>query len=393
MNNCQLGSPSSLPQQTGASTLSLIPIVHHQDRRQWEEYSVNASLQWMNEAHAYDKEVNEALYVDARLNSSQDDRPDSLRWNVTGAIPFIWKGWNATAIPVEDADVYYPAWLTAPAPDFSPFINIDLKNFEYFSRVIEGMLETDRPVLTEVDDGTILGTYDRRFSLSEQQEPHSYLMQPVYDSLTTQRTAVAILTAFFRWGTFFEDVLPAHEEGIIVVVNGTCNQTFSYEMVHGKPSFWGYSDFHDSNYDSMGKDFDIAPFNLAQTDDKKYCQYNVRIFPSDVFMGEHITNDPAYFSLAVVACFFVTSLVFVVYDFLVSRRQKRVSEQATKSTKIVNAIYPANVRQRLMDEASSDSHPFKRARSSDESYSYLPGESGLYKSKPIADLFPDATIL
>ena len=343
----------------------------------------------------YDKEVNEALYMDKRYNTSLtgEPKPEFLRWNVTETNPFIYRFLeNGTAVPVDDADVYYPAWQVAPSPDYSPFINVDLNGFEYFSRVIEGMLETDRPVLTEIDNAFIMDFgYDRRFSVPDLAEPHSYLMQPVYDSLKKDRKAVAVLLGFFRWGNFFENVLPEHEKGIIVVVYGSCNQTFSYEMIQGKPTFLGNEDFHDPSYDGMGVDFEIAPFNLAQTDDKKYCQYNARIFPSDPFRSQHFTNNPYYFATAVVACFAVTTLVFVVYDFLVTKRQKRVMEQATKTTKIVNAMYPANVRQRLMDEASSDSQPFKNMNKMGDSS--VMSDDSIFGSKPIADLFDSATIL
>ena len=374
-----------------------MPIVKHRDRGQWELYSINASRKWLSEGHAYDEEVHEAIYDDTSHASFVLEERESQfpRWDEASTIPFIWKGGeNDTIVPADDADVYYPAWLSAPSPDYAPFINIELKNFPYFSRVIEGMLETDRPVLTEVDDGNLLSiSYDHRFSSLEQEEPHSYLMQPIYDSLKKDREPVAILMAFFRWGNFFEKVLPAHQEGIIIVVYGSCNQTFSYEMIAGKPSFLGNADFHDRQYDAMGKDFEIAPFNLAQTDDKKYCQYNARIFPSDLFKDEHVTNDPVYFAMAVVACFLLTSLVFVIYDCIVSMRQKRISEQAAKTTKIVNAMYPANVRQRLMDEASSDSNQFKSSGRTSECSSFQDCDNGIYKSKPIADLFPEATIL
>lgn len=384
---------------TGASTLTLVPIVTHKDRQQWESFSANTSMQWLSEGHAFDDEVNEALYVDTRYNTSRSGElaPESMRWDVAGASPVIWNFDNGAGVPVADADVYYPAWQVAPCPDYAPFANIDLNSAGYFERVIEGMLETDSPVLTEIGDAWVLDYgYDRRFTPTEMEEPHSYLMQPVYDSLKKDREIVAILLAFFRWGNFFERVIPAYQKGITIVVYGTCNQTFSYDMVNGNPTFLGNEDFHDPRYDEMGEDFDIAPFNLAQTADKKYCQYTVRIFPSEAFENQHLTNDPYYFAVAVIACFAVTTMVFALYDCFVTKRLRRLTDKANRTTKIVNAMYPASVRQRLMNEASSSESqlggrlPFRSKKGGNCETS---DDGSVFGSKPIADLFPDATIL
>jgi hypothetical protein len=46
----------------------------------------------------------------------------------------------------------------------------------------------------------------------------------------------------------------------------------------------------------------------------------------------------------------LTTMVFVVYDCLVERRQTTVMTTATRSNAIVDSLFPANVRDRLMAE-------------------------------------------
>lgn len=423
--------------QTGASTLSINPIVKHQDRPLWENFSVALSQAWLTEAHRADREVNPGLYTDERYelggwsvnrtterietpsfngtggrpggrpgggrpgrNSTNStsgghgrgngrgkwgqggnatsgfDRSDDL-WNVTGITPFIWEmnysGFRAAMrasgngtrpdrskfqMPAKRSDMYLPRWQRAPAPDYRPGTNENFASKNIFKNVIKGMLENDRPVLSEVVEATFLNkNYNKRFDPLTQMEPHSFLLQPIYDTLKTDRKPAAVLSAFFRWGLFFENVLPQTQDGIIVVLNGTCGQTFTYELKGKKAYYLGQGDgFFNSTDKEMCVTFEVAPFAKLEEDNSeggnKYCQYNIQIFPSEEFKDEFFSNDPYYvrtdhyalstpldpssayshipflflfqFSAIVIACFMLTTLVFVIYDVMVTLRNRRV---------------------------------------------------------------------
>jgi hypothetical protein len=55
----------------------------------------------------------------------------------------------------------------------------------------------------------------------------------------------------------------------------------------------------------------------------------LRVYPSDV-MDEYVTSDPVIFTVAAVLIFVFTSLVFLLYDRLVERRQKKVMSTAVQ---------------------------------------------------------------
>ena len=68
---------------------------------------------------------------------------------------------------------------------------------------------------------------------------------PVYNSLTKDRKQVAFLSAFFRWGIFFDDVLPSDQRGIWVVLHSTCGPDYTYEIFGHKAVYMGIGDKHE----------------------------------------------------------------------------------------------------------------------------------------------------
>jgi hypothetical protein len=53
----------------------------------------------------------------------------------------------------------------------------------------------------------------------------------------------------------------------------------------------------------------------------------------------YVTTDPVIFTVAVLI-FVFTSLVFLLYDRLVERRQKKVMSTAVQSSAIVSSLFP-----------------------------------------------------
>lgn len=385
-------------QITGAATLTIHPLVTHSDRPKWEQFSQATYEQWMQESNDYDRTVHPELYLDTRkMDVTRSANKESQRWNVTGIIPRIWTdpdkdGKGAIAPP---ADQYFPEWQRAPAPDYSPFTIMDMGSHPEFGRTIQGMLETDHPVLTVVTDASFLiDKYDRRFPAEEQKEPHSYLLQPLYDDLNLNRTAIGFLSAFLRWGTFFENVLPEHERGVMIVLFGTCGRKFSYILNGYDAVFIGKGDLHDSEYDELSVDFEIVPFaKLEDTiGEQKHCQYSARIYPSDAWKERFYTQQPLQYAAAVTCCFIITAILFVIYDWLVQNRQKKVLDTAERSTAIVSNLFPSGVRETLMKEAiqeDSQSRHLARGKTSGA----LSTSETIFGSSPIAELFPESTIM
>jgi hypothetical protein len=72
----------------------------------------------------------------------------------------------------------------------------------------------------------------------------------------------------------------------------------------------------------------------------------LRVYPSDVMEDvRHVRSR--YLHSGGGAHLVFTSLVFLLYDRLVERRQKKVMSTAVQSSAIVSSLFPSQVRDRL----------------------------------------------
>jgi class 3 adenylate cyclase len=119
------------------------------------------------------------------------------------------------------------------------------------------------------------------------------------------------------------------------------------------------------------------------------------------------------YTVGIVLIFLFTSAVFIHYHIFVTRRQAKVEESAARSNAIVTSLFPAQVRDRLLVEQEGQAKNNKNGRrgSLDIVTNSKYGEPGrnivvldnnddeeavtdkLLRTKPIADLFPNATVM
>jgi len=95
--------------------------------------------------------------------------------------------------------------------------------------------------------------------------------------------------------------------------------------------------------------------------------------------------------------------VFVGYDYLVQRRQQKTLAKAKQTSKIVSALFPSNVRDRLLQDVEDQAKLEEQAREHGKKFEFREhqkhklkafmdeeeqnGISQPYRTKPIADLF------
>ena len=176
----------------------------------------------------------------------------------------------------------------------------------------------------------------------------------------------------------------------------------SADLVNG-PSveYLGNGDLHARAYDSLQK---AAHFNaLDESDDKAdddhHCFFDLNVYPSKEFYESTHSTRPIIYTVAVAVIFFLISMVFVVYDCSVTRRQNKVMTSAQRSNAIVSSLFPAQVRDRLMEDG--DQQAGKKGLAGMTMQAFLSQGTGgvdehaalLNRSRPIADLFPSATVM
>lgn len=137
-------------------------------------------------------------------------------------------------------------------------------------------------------------------------------------------------------------------------------------------------------------------------------------------------NSSMHIILTAVVCgtFFVLLVAFLIFDYVVEKRQHIIFEVAAKSSAIVDGLFPAQVRDRMLNDAKTGDRKPVEASSQPDAMSYisnpieqsksrkgiitessvpvnslsvkqfLAGHAGdAVSTQPIADLFPNTTII
>ncbi|CAB9524168.1 Receptor-type guanylate cyclase gcy [Seminavis robusta] len=266
-------------------------------------------------------------------------------------------------------------------------------------------------------------------------DPLTQVTYPVFDTFHPQTKKVAgMLTTTIFWRLLFANILPASVNGVVCVLSNTLGDAITYRIDGRNATLLGVGDLHDPKYSHMGVTRDIADYMRERATpesssytivplDTSYTSYRIQVYPSQALEDAYITDEPILYATVVACVFFFTSAVFLLYDWLVERRQRKVMDKAVKSTAVVTSLFPAAVHERLFAEDTKSEELSKeintwRAASADMSLNGgQPTVAALMssvtssrgrgaptaeqlvmpprnkKSKPIADKFPDTTVL
>jgi hypothetical protein len=133
---------------------------------------------------------------------------------------------------------------------------------------------------------------------------------------------------------------------------------------------------------------------------EEFCPFTLRAYPSDDMENVYTTSNPIIFTVAAVLIFAFSSLIFIAYDCMVERRQKLVMKTAVQSTAIVSSLFPSVVRDRLypieveLIRSDAPKHGLQSFLSDGSPQEHsVQGADKANRSPPIADLFPDTTVM
>ena len=223
-------------------------------------------------------------------------------------------------------------------------------------------------------------------------------------------------------------------DGVTVVIDNSCNQSVTYEVRGKRVSalalstvqqwvvrrshninyyhylvdqalFLGREDLHDRRYDSTEL---VVPFDvgaLVQDDAKPgECIHTFHIYSSSTFEEAYRSSLPEVLTTVVAGAFFFLILSFFIYDWFVKKRNRKVTTLAARSSEIVSSLFPTPVRDRFIAERGTEStqNAMFHGTVDQRLQSFLAQAEGgveaqnnefMYKSKPIADLYPETTVL
>ena len=89
------------------------------------------------------------------------------------------------------------------------------------------------------------------------------------------------------------DVLSANANGVVVVFENECkNQVFTYQLNGRKPTFLGWGDVHDKQYNKMVSSFKLVNLLSSNSNgllytgllaDNEFCPYTLTAYASDTY--------------------------------------------------------------------------------------------------------------
>lgn len=169
---------------------------------------------------------------------------------------------------------------------------------------------------------------------------------------------------------------------------------------------------HDKRYNAMET---VIPFyDVGEVSDEEamiaaqgHCLYSLHIYPSREFEDRYNSSNPVKATTMLVFAFAFMILTFLMFDCFVVRRNRKLLVAMTRTNAIVSSMFPSNVRDRIFAEAKQEKDDKKDINGKSRLKKFLSsgndeddemdggddGEHYMYKTKPIADLFPETTIL
>jgi Adenylate and Guanylate cyclase catalytic domain len=259
--------------------------------------------------------------------------------------------------------------------------------------------------------------------------PHCHVLQPVFEITNDHSSRPrALLIASIAWDRYLINLLPQGISGITCVLKNSCGQSFTYSLDGNEAFFLGPGDLHDSEYDDTEV---VIPFYSASSSHASttplpgQCLYTYHIYATDQLKAAFETKIPLALTLIIAATFVAMTLSFCAFDICVRRRNLQIETAKSHSDAIISSLFPSNVRDRLYEQSKTENaiapslverpiagsqlaHAKSRLRNFMTDGIIEPSERGasthhgdmddledifMYKSKPIADLFPETTVL
>ena len=240
----------------------------------------------------------------------------------------------------------------------------------------------------------------------------SVVLQPIFGDFN-KNVVEGFYCMVVPWEVYFQRILPDGTHGIDVVLSDPCGKNYTYLLEGSSAWLKATSDVHETSYDSYAHVTNISQ-SLAEDGrglTNSNCSYIISIYPTKKLEDSYSSRDPIVYAVGVAMIFVFTTMVFLVYDWAVQRRQWMIIRAARKTQAIVSSLFPKNVQDRIMkdvdEEVNRDANKpliMRGNRTKDQLQNFLKGKdaneedeediaAGIKRSKPIADLFPEATII
>eukprot|EP00339_Tiarina_fusa_P009126 CAMPEP_0117078732 /NCGR_PEP_ID=MMETSP0472-20121206/55519_1 /TAXON_ID=693140 ORGANISM="Tiarina fusus, Strain LIS" /NCGR_SAMPLE_ID=MMETSP0472 /ASSEMBLY_ACC=CAM_ASM_000603 /LENGTH=778 /DNA_ID=CAMNT_0004805609 /DNA_START=94 /DNA_END=2428 /DNA_ORIENTATION=- len=407
--------------QSGIEFLLFTPVIMDATADEWGRYS-EKNQGWIKESR--DLALASSAHEGAEATVfSTDFSHDPIK-------PYLFEyDLDNMEIQPTTQEPYFPIWQMSPCPfDPSHIVNFNRASKPFFESHLSSVMNSNQGTLSPVFNPKVLANwaikdeghdaYHAQFVANMDstdatafERPHCGFMQPVYKDLFDPTSEiVATMQAGVPWDRYLVNLLPPGVSGIRMVLSNTCNQSYTYELDGNKAFYVGDGDLHDSKYDYMKVSSPFGNYSDLTKSVDGHCMYSFNMYPTDEYMNRHGSSAPVWVTIAIATSFAIMALAFFAYDKYVTSRNNTIVAAAARSNVLLASLFPKNVRDQLVAEreqherktgAKNQLKSFLNAQrdGTEEDTSERSGSNSMgitsngTPSKPIADLFPETTIL
>jgi hypothetical protein len=431
-------------QTSGASVVGYAPIVKDAlEYALWEAYS-SENIEWVEESYKASVEFGcNISHVDCEMSSIED-------WstNVDFFKPNIWyiqkydhalnrivmdekKALTCPATSDDDEShesyshngeespnngPFAPIWLVSPPPNPNEASNINFNLMEDPIFRVATKLSRESKTTSFQDICKSSSTWFNPVNSGSGQQMHSLVVTPAWNDHGDNATVVGYFFAAVPWATYLENVFDARNNyPVIANLQSQCgDKTLSYLVEGAKATLLSQNgDVHipSQQYEDIASTANLTtlPYHMEagpivdEHTGEIICSsttFTITVYPTEQFEQNYATDEPLLYKIIVLAIFFLTILAFFVFDCLVQRRQSSIMNTALRQNALVSSLFPKNIQKQLMEDIDAEAVKNKTGKAGLRSYlndeaaetEETALESGP-KSKPIADLFPETTIM
>jgi Adenylate and Guanylate cyclase catalytic domain len=178
----------------------------------------------------------------------------------------------------------------------------------------------------------------------------------------------------------------------------------------------GKGDLHDQKYSSLQRIYKLRAINDNKDDTNRGIindTYTILLYPTQEMESMFLTSHPLVFAITIVGIFVFTVIIFALYNIAIQRRQNKVMSSLQVTSKVILSLFPHNVLDRLIKEAefTTNDNAITISHSTNRIKDTLTGQTekrkiqsflesnndgniyNIFKSKPIADLYPNTTVM
>ena len=189
--------------------------------------------------------------------------------------------------------------------------------------------------------------------------PTTTLFYPIFEDYSRGRV-VGSLSMDITWRELLQNSLPFAIDGATLILENSCQPESMVAFTVNEDGTLEYTGPLDSTPDFDEEDVIVLPsgYDYGEFIDalsSSNCDYRVHLLESPpgsaafaLDDGDDKSGRPAAYTAIVALVYFLLLVIFLVYDWLVERRQSVVINIATKSSAIVENLFPAQVRDRML---------------------------------------------